>query len=498
MDICFEKKCIDIFAERLHQIKCCTETVEAVVPDTNEDIARVATLRTMLLLKGKDMTARGILVSGEIRASLLYVTESGAVQSVQLSKEFSLDYESESLLDEKLSQVKLELKAAETRVLNPRKLSVSFEICGELRSYSREELCVSSDIGEAPCVIHKKYAHCSITPVFAVTEKTFAFTEQFSLPEAKPQPSALLSQSVDYEISDIQTVGGRAIIKGNIFLALCYNSEGVDCPLTAEFSCPFSQLVEVPESEAPGYAANIEINGSYFSIIDTISGEKAINLELHCLTELLCFGSTELSYIEDIYCNTAELSFTTEKNALPISCEARRLPLTFSESLDTPEDCSDVIAAFAELDRCAISKGLMSAQCLVDVLYRSEDGAISVMKRSLELEADCPLEAEGLLHMRIAEMKLYPTGGSIALTLSVNAVCFCRSMGELSAVTAAELDEDSATGYDSFPTLSAVRSEGESIWALAKAYRSSEEQIFAINGENCAASGEMLLIPKTK
>ena len=170
MELCFEKKSTNIFAGRLHMVKSSAETVEAVVPDTNDDIARVASLQTMLLLKGKDISARGITVTGEARAWLLYITEGGTVQSVQLAREFSIEYESDAVPDEKLTHVALSVNAAETRVLNPRKVAVTFEICGELWAYSREELCVSASAGDTPCRVYAKQERCSATPVIAVTE----------------------------------------------------------------------------------------------------------------------------------------------------------------------------------------------------------------------------------------------------------------------------------------------------------------------------------------
>ena len=498
MEICFEKKCIDIFAERVHQLKSCTETVETVVPDTNDDIARVASLRSMLLLKGKDISSGRVIITGELLAWLLYVSESGAVQSVQLSQEFSIEYEADIMLDEKLSQVKLFVNAAETRVLNPRKVAVTFEICGELRAYSREEMYVSAELRETPCMVYTKYAQHSASPIVCVTEKTFALTEQFTFPDGKPQPFALLSQSVEHEICDIQTIGSRAIIKGSVFVRLCYTAEGVDYPLTTEFSCPFSQLIDVPDTEVTGYAANIEINGAYFSIIDTINGAKAVNVELHCLTELICYGSAEVRYISDMYCNTAELSYQSERRTLPMGCETRQVQLNFSENIDAPEDCSDILAAFTQLSRSAAANGNLSAQCLVDIIYRTGDGGMSVMKRSFELEGDCPPSTQNILHMRIADTKLYPSGSSISVALSIEAACLCCSDCDVSAVISAELDENNDTGFDACPSLTLVRSEGESPWLLAKTYRSSEELILAINGEDCISTGEMLLIPKTK
>lgn len=498
MEICFEKKCVDIFAERLHQVKSDTETVETVVPDTNDDIARVASLRSFVMLKGKEISARGVNVTGELRAWLLYITEGGAVQSVQLSREFSMEYETDAVLDEKLTQVKLCVNAAETRVLNPRKVAVTFEICGELWSYTREELCVSASIDEAPCRIYTRYDQQAVTPIVGVTEKTFALTEQFAFPDGKPSPGTILAQGVDYAVGDIQIVGSRAIIKGSAFITVCYVAEDIDYPLTAEFTCQFSQLIDVPDREICGCAAQIQTNGAYFNVIDTINGTKALDAELHCLTELVCFGSETVSYLADAYCNTAGLDYRTESFSLPTGNEVRIVPLSFNESIEAPEDCADILAAFTQLSRSAVSGGTITSQCLVDMIYRSESGGISVMKRTFELEGDCPENTQGMIYMRITDAKLYPTGGSVSVSLNIEAVCLCRGISNISAITSMELADEVDSGFAEYPSVTLVRSDGETLWQLAKGYRSSEEVIAAVNGCDCTAAGDMLLIPKTK
>lgn len=498
MELCFEKKSTNIFAGRLHMVKSSAETVEAVVPDTNDDIARVASLQTMLLLKGKDISARGITVTGEARAWLLYITEGGAVQSVQLAREFSIEYESDAVLDEKLTHVALSVNAAETRVLNPRKVAVTFEICGELWAYSREELCVSANAGDTPCRVYAKQERCSATPVIAVTEKTFVLTEQFAFADSKPQPAALLSQNVEYELAEINVISGRAVVKGNVRLKLCYASDGADYPVTAEFSSPFSQLIDVPDTDTSGCAARVEINGAYLNIIDTINGTKAVDVELHCLTELVCFGREEVQYISDMYCNTAALTPRMGKLSIPSDCELRRVSLSFSESIEAPEDCADVLAAFTQICRCAVSGATLSAQCLADIIYRSESGGISVMKRTFSLEGDCPEGVSSVLNVRVADTKLYPAAGSISVALNVEAVCLCAGSREVDAVLSAELSDETETDCAAYPSVTLVRMEGESLWQLAKSYHSSEEAIIGLNGADCSENGALLLIPKTK
>ena len=47
------------------------ESAESVVPDTDDDIGHIATVQSYVMLKSKDITSRGVLISGEAVASLL-------------------------------------------------------------------------------------------------------------------------------------------------------------------------------------------------------------------------------------------------------------------------------------------------------------------------------------------------------------------------------------------------------------------------------------------
>lgn len=102
----------------------------------------------------------------------------------------------------------------------------------------------------------------------------------------------------------------------------------------------------MPDTDTSGCAARVEINGAYLNIIDTINGTKAVDVELHCLTELVCFGREEVQYISDMYCNTAAITPRMGKLSIPSDCELHRVSLSFSESIEAPEDCADVLAAF--------------------------------------------------------------------------------------------------------------------------------------------------------
>ena len=71
MEISFENKIISAYKEICRQTKRIQICAESVVPDTDEDIGRVATVQSSVLLKSKDLTGRGVLISGEAQAALL-------------------------------------------------------------------------------------------------------------------------------------------------------------------------------------------------------------------------------------------------------------------------------------------------------------------------------------------------------------------------------------------------------------------------------------------
>lgn len=160
------------------------ESAESVVPDTDDDIGRIATVQSYVMLKSKDITSRGVLISGEAVASLLCITESQESMSfVRLSKSFSVEYEVPDIESDAAAQIKLSILSTEARVINPRKVSVTFEISGELSCYKQESISIESRLPENACRgLHARYESAELMFTDAVCEKTFAVNEQFSFP----------------------------------------------------------------------------------------------------------------------------------------------------------------------------------------------------------------------------------------------------------------------------------------------------------------------------
>ena len=98
MELQFEAGTRRIWRECLHTEEKRLVELEGVVPDVSDDVGRIAAIRCTARMTSKELTARGLRVTGEVEAVLLCITENAdAVQSVRLTKAFETEIDAPGL-----------------------------------------------------------------------------------------------------------------------------------------------------------------------------------------------------------------------------------------------------------------------------------------------------------------------------------------------------------------------------------------------------------------
>lgn len=500
MEINFEHKSTGAYREVSHQIKRIQQSAESVVPDTNDDIGRIASVQSSVLLKSKDVTGRGVTVTGEITTALLYITESeNAVAALRLTKSFEMEYELGEMDTETLAQIHLAVTNTEARVLNPRKVSVTVELTGELSCYRQENFRIETALpAETGQELHLKFETAEAVVAKVVCEKTFAVNEQYVFPAGKPVPAQLVFQRPEFCVRDTESVGSRMILRGELRLTVGYLSNEAAYPLTAQFSSPFSQIVDLGEEELEGCSAMIELTSAYFDLIDTISGEKALDAELHAVVQLVARRRQSVRYVSDTYSNRMPAQCSVQAGQIGTEAQLLRARLSTDERLEISEDCADVLCVFADLSQTAAAPGKLSATAALDILYQNREGRLSCVRRLVNMEAEGPAGPSRLLQASLAETILRPDGAALDCRLTAELTCFCGATAELARVEAVDLDEEAAYDLSRFPTVTLVCPGQESLWELAKRYHSSVEGILSLNDLTEGTEGRMLLVPKER
>ena len=498
MEIVFEKKCEVRYRESVRLVKRIQESAESVVPDTEEDIGRIAAVQSSVLLKSKDLSGRGVLVTGEARACVLCIDERRErISCVRLAKPFSAEFEVAELSGEEQTLLSLAVAATDARLLNPRKLSVTFDLAAELSCYVPESVAVETALpGESCRGLHVRCAETELTLPNAVCEKSFVLNEQFPLPAGTGRPERLVCEQAEIRADDCQLIGSKAVVKGRALIRVAWLGEDGNGPVQASFSAPFSQIIDIGAETMELCTVQPQITGAYYDLIDSISGEKMLDAEIHILLQLVCRSRIRIRTVADAYSNLTPLDAQTETLRFSSADERRTLRVTAAESVDVMEDCSDVICVFPTLSRCSLEGQKLSAAANLDILYRTAGGELSAVRRTLMLEEDCGGGDARLLSASLAEIDLRPSGGSMETRVTLEAQLLCETDNEIGSISGVTLDEEQSFDLSRFPSLTMVRREGESLWEIAKRYHSSVEAIEAYAGGETENEG-MLLVPKS-
>lgn len=464
---------------------------ETVIPDTADDVQEIVWTRGGLLLKGKEPGLHAASVAGEAWASVLYLTENGKLESIRLRKEFEIVFEAETADPDALPHLIWYLSALQGKLLNPRKLSVSFEVQATLRSFQRGSALTETALPEGEWKgLHILKNRSTVLALTAVNEKPFTFREQLALSAEQNTFSQIDAEELRFAVQSTEQVGSRCIIKGELLLQL-WGRDGSNQPVNTEFHVPFSQIIDITEDLLDHSSVWIEPNSLYLDWTEGIGGERSLDLEVHALLQFCSYARRELVTFLDAYSTAMPLE--TERCDFPLlrSVELCSCAVSADGAVPVPEDMAELLAVEAKIGALEKAGDTSRIPMHLDILYRSVDGSLSSARRSLKLDGKDIPENAVILSQRLQSIFAVADGNEIRLSGTAEVFWELTDKENISTLSLLSLDEEKAWKKIDRPSVCLVRRGGESIWNLAKEYCSSEDLIRSCNTEGA----ELLLIP---
>ena len=498
MQIQFENQYINAYQNLCSQTKRTQLGMEAVVPDVNDDIGRIISVQSSVLLKSKEAYSKRICISGEVHAVLLYITEGDEkVSGVRLSKPFDLEYENEEFSPDTLAQIDLTILNNEARILNPRKVAVTTELAGELNAYRQDKALVKTALAkDPPDGLHVKEDSAKAFFADLVTEKTFAVTEQFAFDSNQATPQQLLSQWVNLTCTETQQVGSRLILKGIADIQVWYLTDGNVYPMKARFREPFSQILDASDTVYEYSRTLLTLTSSYYDLVDTISGDKALEMELHVLAQTTGYRAEIVEYISDVYSNRAPVDYEACDRTLINDMHAFSKYINSSEMLPFVDDCAEIYTVFSQITQVSCISGALSATVPLEILYATKTGALATVRRVLLLSKELTKPADRILQVEIKDLDIRQNEENVEVRISIELLLENNTEKQISMITSVDLELEDAFDVAAYPTFTLVRTDEESLWELAKQYHSSIMAIEEMNETAGQQQGRILLIPK--
>ena len=493
MELQFKETTVQACQDLARLNKSVQIAMESVVPDTRDDIGRILSVRPEIYLKGKELRNKIASVTGEVVVTVLYINEEETgVSFFSLSQNFRQDCELPSAADSDSLQLHFSVTGLQSRVLNPRKISVDLEISTELTVSRSMKVAVSQELSEANTTpIHLRYTEMNAVLMTGVSEKSFSVNEQLPFPDGEAQPAEIIGKELRYAIREREIVGNRLLLKGDVLIDMFYCPQESQLPSSCRFTIPFSQLIDLGDENADSADVWIEPTSDYINLVDSMDGQKLLDVELHALAQARSRRTQELHLITDAYSNQMPCECTCSEQTVCESLREMPVRLVAEERIELPEEYQDLLAAYPLLGPCTAEKGSAS----MDLLCRAKDGKLFSMRRNIPLRTDGDHKDFSADSFFLSECKINQENSQLNVHIGAESPGLMRRQISLSRVDTLVLDEENDCDLLSYPSLTAVWAQTESVWEMAKQYHSSPEAICAMNQD---LSNRPIFIPKAK
>ena len=486
-----------VFAKTVTQ----TQSQECVVPDTLPDIAAILCTSGNVLIRSKDVAEGHVRLEANIPARVYCAGEGGTERfCLDVNIPFYISAESEDVTEGCICTAELTLKHLETRMLNPRKITVRAEITAQLECFAEtlQEFSTAPETQDGTIHVLEKAAE--LTEIGCVTEKTFVLTDEFELPQDQGLATEIISQNAQIAIQEMRSVGSKLIAKGSVCSELIYVTERGELE-AATFQTPFSQIIETQtETEDKLFEIRMLLSGMYYEPMPVTDG-ASISVELHLVAQALVYQRFSVRYLSDAYSNAYALELDREQRATMLLSREVVMRDSYTVSIETAGEVRSVISCSAAPAGWSYADGELSLQLRVLACWRGDDGIMSAERMvTVRSTADTGEETLKICGISVQDIHAAPENGGAEVRIGVEIRAFAARETTLDCVAAITYDENAPLDQDDKPTVVILYPGNRgSLWETAKEHCSTVEAICAVNalGEDDAIADRILLIPKT-
>lgn len=501
MELVFEEQSIDYLRRTLCRAASQEQTQELIVPDSFPDCGRVVFTGACAVMRGKESRDGSVMVTGGVKAGLLYIPEDETEpRAMECYLPYSIREDDPAATAQMYLRADCRVRAVDARMINSRKILVRTNVVCMLEGFEEASQTVKT-LKDAPSALQTKTDSYRCTLPHEYAEKTFSMTEDLEL----SGPESAMQKVVQYwltpKITEQKLNGNKAVFKGMLSLKILYLTQD-GAPEVFTRQLPFSQYCDLRgEYEDDEMQASVSVTGSELELARLEGEDAKLLLSASLLCQCVAMQTKELTLTQDAYTTRGEFTPVWGELSLPCLLDRETSPGTLRGSV--PKQARAVIDSTLYLDAASVQKkdgsAQFSAPASVNILYLDEDGALQSAIVRDQVTGSVPAAACASCTAEAGASQdgfAAPSGGGIDVRYDVSFDVCCRCDEALRALTGGTIEEEE-TGAERFCVVVKTNPKTQSLWDLAKVYRTSESAIAQANGITTgeAEQGELLLIP---
>jgi len=493
----FDKNTVACMRQLLCDVQNQEQTQEVRIFEEMPDIGRVLGAWGQTFLRSKEWRSSEIVVNGGVMAWVLYVPDdSENIQRIETWIPFQAHFGIADTGKDGSAEVNCLLRSIDARMTSSRKILVRANIGVSCIAMIQQENTLYS-ISKVPDDVQVLTETYPLKLPKECGEKMFTVDELLTVPAANQEAKRIMYYTLHAELADQKVVAGKAVFRGTVRLhLLCCSVEGsLQC---LDFEIPFSQYSELDNEY--GQSASMMFTFAPTNVELDFDDTGKLHLKAGMTAQYTVFEDEMITVIEDAYSPYCKVSIQSDQLQIPATLESAERSVQSETTVNL--DCARVLDTVFYPDHPQYRRD-------ADIVNAELRGLLHILYYDSNSEMQCTTVKTECVHEVVADQNcamrfwVKPSGKAQA-TVGGGAVNACGSVllcmqseskRGIAFVAGLDIDESSDKSIQR-PSLVLRRSNGNSLWELAKATGSTVAAIKAANHiENEPDRKQVLLIP---
>ena len=469
---------------------------DMIVPDSKPDLQEILRCEGKVRLKEKRISDDRLSFSGELEVCVLYRAKDGekplyAMKVLLPVEDFLHMEELERGMDVLLTA---EIEHLDCRIINDRKIGVKAVLGLAAAGEKKRQATVLKDLqGEGVETLREGL---QMEREIAEVKDRFTVKEEMTIPSFRPEIGEILAEHIRLTEQEVRPAEGKAAVRGNLCIDLLYADGEGNLGSHGE-KIPFSGYLE-----EDGIEPNTDLSGSLkveeyrlTPAVDEDGETRQVGVVVTIGAVLKGSEREEREILQDAYAPEGTVSLKKETITYPVLAAKGKNQFGLRERIRLADGEMPMLRAetlwgdvwLSEgriMENTAEAEGVLS----VDILYHCADDEmpVALLKRGIPFSQTMELtgaeegdEAEILLRLEDMDFQmLSEEEGELRATLTMEAAAKRQKRAEV--VTDARW-EAAQEGKNTAGAVIYVVQKGDSLWKIAKRFRTTAADIAAVN-----------------
>lgn len=478
---------------------------DVIVNDVKPDVLKIISTSGTICVYKKELLEGKLKLEGCINTYIIYLAddEDGSVRTINTSLDFAEIIDMENCKPDMTLDDNLSIKGFETRILNGRKLHVKAFLDANIKVYSNSDVEAITEVKDDSG--NMQMLNCTKNVMSLVGENTGKTTMKETIDISSEDEIAEIMK-VNLSISDIETKTSynKVLVKAKANVDIMYLTEDNRIS-TAKAQIPLMGFIDLPDvTDSSECMAKVKLKNMILKANSL--EEHSIYLEADIELSCMAYETKEINIIEDVYSVVNDVDLKTMAVRTSTDQFSLRENYQIEEKLSNPELLYGRILGaniVPVIDSVDIKNNRISYQGKLNTeIMVSGENTVNVTNLDIPFELELSsdrIKANSMVESdaNIVSQEITTSEDGIMLKVELEINAIVQNDEELKLAQDIILTEPK--DQEIYSMVIYFVKPGDSLWKIAKKFKSRVEDIARINGIEDTSKiypGDQLYIPK--